>query len=203
MAADTRNKAPVFDDQDNVEDGIQNTETTRTVAENTAAGANQVNGGVVTATDPNTAAQQDTVSYSLGGDDASSFDIGLTSGQITVGTGTKLDYETKDTYMVTVIATDSYGESASIAVTITVTDENEGPEVTGQDSVEYPEKGEGAVATYTATDPELAGAVTWSLATVADAEDFEIGESSGSADVRRSARLRDGCGRTTPTTCTR
>ena len=37
VAADTRNKAPVFDDQDDDEDGIQNTETTRTVAENTDA----------------------------------------------------------------------------------------------------------------------------------------------------------------------
>ena len=118
---------------------------------------------MVTATDPNTAALQDTVSYSLGGADASSFDVGLTTGTITVGTGTKLDYETKDTYMVTVIATDSYGESASIAVTITVTDINEGPEVTGQDSVDYAENGEGPVATYTATDPEVAGAITWSL----------------------------------------
>ena len=53
-----------------------------------------VSGGAVTATDPNA---DDIVSYSLGGADASSFDIGLTSGQITVGTGTKLDYETKDT----------------------------------------------------------------------------------------------------------
>ena len=177
VAADTRNKAPVFNDQDTDEDGIQNTETTRTVAENTDA-PNSVNGGVVTATDPNTAALSDTVSYSLGGDDASSFDIGLTSGQITVGTGTKLDYETKTTYMVTVIATDSYGESSSIAVTITVTDVNEGPEVTGLDRVDYTEDGEGAVATYTATDPELAGAITWSL-TGDDATAFEIDESSG------------------------
>ena len=118
------------------------------------------------------------MSYSLGGADASSFDIGLTTGIITVATGTKLDYETKDTYMVTVIATDSYDESSSIAVTITVTDENEGPEVTGQGSVNYPEKGTGNVATYTATDPENAGAVEWSLEGE-DAEDFEIGESSG------------------------
>ena len=178
VAEDTRNRAPVFPDQDTDEDGIQNTETTRTVAENTDA-PNPVNGGVVTATDPNAGAPlTDTVSYSLGGDDASSFDIGLTTGQITVGTGTKLDYETKDTYMVTVIATDSYGESASITVTITVIDENEGPEVTGQDRVEYAEKGEGAVATYTATDPELAGAIEWSLAGD-DAGAFEIDEDSG------------------------
>ena len=178
VAADTRNKAPVFADQDTDEDGIQNTETTRTVAENTVA-PNPVNGGVVTATDPNAGAPlQDTVSYRLGGADASSFDIGLTTGTITVGTGTKLDYETKDTYMVTVIATDSYGESSSIAVTITVTDENEGPEVTGLDRVEYAENGEGPVAMYTATDPELAGAITWSLLGD-DAEAFEIDKASG------------------------
>ena len=143
VAADTRNKAPVFGDQDGDDtNGIQNTETTRTVAEDTDA-PNPVNGGAVTATDPNTAALEDTVSYRLGGTDASSFDIGLTTGQIMVGTGTKLDFETKTTYMVTVIATDSYGESSSIDVTITVTDENEGPEVTGQDSVDYAENGEG------------------------------------------------------------
>ena len=43
----------------------------------------------------------------------------------------------------------------------------------------YPENGEVAVATYTATDPEDAGAIKWSLAAGDDAEDFEIGESSG------------------------
>ena len=30
------------------------------------------------------------------------------------GAGTKLDYETKNTYMVTVMAEDSFGDSASI-----------------------------------------------------------------------------------------
>ena len=185
VAADTRNKAPVFDDQDTEEDGTQNTEATRTVAENTVA-PNPVGGGAVTATDPNTDALQDTVSYRLGGADASSFDIGLTTGQITVGTGTELDYETKDTYMVTVIATDSYGESSSIAVTINVTDENEGPEITGEDSVDYAERGEGPVVTFSATDPESAGAIAWSLLetdagdfVAGDFEDFEIGETSG------------------------
>ena len=34
VAADTRNKAPVFADQDDVMDGIQNTEAERTIAEN-------------------------------------------------------------------------------------------------------------------------------------------------------------------------
>ncbi len=179
VASDTRNRAPVFDDQDDETDGIQNTEATRTIAENSTAGIALNGGGPVTATDPNTAALNDTVSYTLGGADASSFDIGLTTGQITVGTGTDLDYETKTTYMVTVIATDSYGESSSIAVTITVTDENEGPEVmlgglaiSGLRSITRAENNSAALATYTSTGPESAS-TTWSLSGD-DAADFNI-----------------------------
>ncbi len=173
VAADTRNKAPVFDDQDAETDGVQNTEAERTVAENAAADAS-VDGGAITATDANA---NDLVSYTLGGPDASSFDIGLTSGQITVGAGTNLDYETKTSYMVKVIATDSFGATASIDVTITVTDVNEGPEIRGAAQEEYRENGTGRVAVFTAVDPELAGAITWSLATGDDAGDFEISDS--------------------------
>ena len=122
-------------------------------------------GGVVTATDPNV--NDDVVSYKLGGPDASSFDIDLTTGQIMVGAGAKLDYETKTSYMVKVIATDSFGATASIDVTITVTDVNEGPEITGSAQEEYPENGTGRVARFTAVDPEGAGAITWSLAELA------------------------------------
>ena len=126
MAADTRNKAPAFAaDQDPDTEGDQ-AEAKRTVEENSDMGT-ALNGGEVTATDPN--APGDLVSYTLGGSDASSFDIGLTSGQITVGAGTMLDYETKTSYMVKVIATDSFGATASIDVTITVTAVNEGPEI--------------------------------------------------------------------------
>ena len=45
--------------------------------------------------------------------------------------GTKLDFEAaKNVYMVTLTATDSFGDSASIDVTITVTDADEAPDVT-------------------------------------------------------------------------
>ena len=37
VAFDTRNKAPVFEDQDTETDGVQNTATTRKVEENTKA----------------------------------------------------------------------------------------------------------------------------------------------------------------------
>ena len=131
VAADTRNKAPEFPDQDDETEGTQNTEAERTIAENSDA-PTPLGGGAVTATDPNPNTA-DELTYTLGGPDASSFDISSLTGtewQITVGAGTELDYETKQTYMVTVIATDSFGESASIDVTIMVTDVNEGPEIT-------------------------------------------------------------------------
>ena len=66
------------------------------------------------------------------------------NGQIEVGSGTELDYETKDTYMVTVTAEDSFGLSLlHHDVTIKVTDVDEAPDVTGDDMAEYPEKGTG------------------------------------------------------------
>ena len=173
VAADTRNKAPEFDDQDDETEGTQNTEAERTIAEDAEADTPLNGGGPVAAKDPNTG---DDLTYTLGGPDASSFEVSsvdATEGLITVGTGTKLDYETKQTYMVTVIATDSFGESATIDVTITVTDVNEGPvisvtavdegpDVVGEASIEYEENDSDAVATYTAADPEGAE-IVWSL----------------------------------------
>ena len=87
---------------------------TREVPENTEAGENI--GDPVTATDPD----NDTLTYTLGGADVSSFDIGRSTGQITVGAGTTLDYATKSSYTVSVTAADPSGSSAAIGVTIAV-----------------------------------------------------------------------------------
>ena len=76
--------------------------------------------------------------------------------------GTKLDYETKNTYMVTVMARDPLGVSSSIDVTIMVTGVDEAPDVSGDEEADYAENGTGPVATYTASDPEGA-MVSWSL----------------------------------------
>lgn len=100
------NVAPEFAD-DSVE---------RSVAENSQAGT--AVGDPVAATDANAG---DTISYALSGDDAGSFSIDA-NGQISVGEGTALDYESRTSYAVTVTATDGAGESDSIAVTINVTD---------------------------------------------------------------------------------
>ena len=87
---------------------------TREVPENTEAGENI--GAPVTATDPD----NDTLTYTLGGADASSFDIGRSTGQITVGAGTALDYAAGASYTVSVTAADPSGSSAAIGVTIAV-----------------------------------------------------------------------------------
>ena len=87
---------------------------TREVLENTEAGENI--GTPVTATDPD----NDTLTYTLGGADASSFDIGRSTGQITVGAGTALDYAAGASYTVSVTAADPSGSSAAIDVTIAV-----------------------------------------------------------------------------------
>ena len=87
---------------------------TRSIAENTAA--NTSIGDPVVATDAN----NDTLTYTLEGTDAASFGIDSGTGQLS--TSAALDYETKDTYSVVVKATDPAGESATIEVTINVTD---------------------------------------------------------------------------------
>ena len=100
------NVAPVF----------ASTSATRSVDENAAAGT--AVGGPVTATD----ADNDTLTYTLGGADAARFAIGSRTGQITVGSGTTLDYETRTSYSVVVTATDPSGERDTINVTINVSD---------------------------------------------------------------------------------
>ena len=102
-----QNRAPVFS---------EGASTTRTVAEDTGAGVNI--GSAVSATD----ADNDTLTYTLSGTDATSFDIVSTSGQLQ--TKATLDYETKTSYTVTVTVSDGT-LTDSITVTITVTDVTE------------------------------------------------------------------------------
>ena len=89
------------------------------VVENTTAGIDI--GSPVTATDPD---DGDTLTYSLDTGDGSAFDID-SSGQIK--TKGALDRETKDSYTVTVTASDDGGANATHDVTITVDNEVEPP----------------------------------------------------------------------------
>ena len=104
------NHAPVF---------TEGSRTTRSTAENTLAGVNI--GAPVVATDED----GDSLTYRLQGTDAPAFGIVATTGQLR--TRARLDYETRNTYAVTVMVSDGRGGADTIGVTISVTDVNEPP----------------------------------------------------------------------------
>jgi len=106
------NRAPAF---------AADTDTTPELDENSPAETNV--GSPIAADDPDS----DTLTYSLSGDDAGSFDIGSANGQITTKSGVTYDYETKASYSLKVTATDPDGASASIDVTVSLNDVEETP----------------------------------------------------------------------------
>ena len=167
------NVAPVF---------TEGTATTRSIPENTAAGTNI--GTPVSATDGNT---NDTLTYSLGGTNASSFNIVSTSGQLQ--TRATLDYETKNNYTVTVSVSDGNGGTDSIAVTINVTDvnENRAPSFTEGTSTtrsvaENTEAGENIGTPIAATDADN-DELTYSLSGT-NASDFDIVSTTGQLQTK-------------------
>ena len=126
----------------------------RSVPENTPAGVNI--GAPISATDADETGDDalefgNTLTYSLGGTDAASFDIDSSTGQLI--TKAPLDTETKDSYSVTVTVDD--GETRTTAcgsctqtVTITVTDQDEPP------AAPYPPTVVSGKDANTAEDPE-------------------------------------------------
>ena len=114
------------------------------------------------------------VTWSLSGTDSGNFSIS-TTGKLTFKTPP--DYEAPadanrdNKYLVRVRADDG-SHIGDLAVTVTVTRQNEAPVVTGNAEVSYPEAGTGVVGAYSATDDD-GGSVTWSL-TGTDRGDFSI-----------------------------
>ena len=167
--AASSNSAPVF---------AEGTTTARSAAENTAAGTNI--GSAVSATD----ADNDTLTYTLGGTDASSFDIDRTSGQLK--TRAALDYETKRSHEVTVTASDG-SLTASITVTITISNANDAPVFTAGGSTsrtvaENTGAGVNIGGAVAATDPDN-DALTYTLSGT-DASSFDIDRASGQLTTR-------------------
>ena len=156
------NSAPVFPSTENGR---------REVAENSTGGT--AVGAPVEATDLNAgdSAVNDPLAYSLSGTDAASFTIDAGTGQIRLAEGVTLDYEGKRSYRVTVEVTDGRDQNgdddmAAIDdrqnVTITVTNVNEAPVITGDTTPSVKENSSSMVARYTATDPER-DTLTWSV----------------------------------------
>ena len=187
VLADTRNKAPVFPDQDMEMEGRQ-TDQELMIGENVPAiggvtatilvreiGTRVIAMDFIIAADSGDQTDE-ILTYSLGGPDADSFSIDRVTAQLS--TKAVLDYETKDTYTVMVTATDPSGESATVMVTIKVTNVDEAPTImvgglaiSGLRNVRYAENGTGMVATYVANGPNAASA-RWSSLEGPDAGDF-------------------------------
>ena len=168
------NRAPAFSEGNSA---------TRSVAENTASGVNI--GSAVTATDADTG---NTLTYTLGGTDASSFSIVGTSGQLQ--TNAALNYESKSSYSVSVSVSDGNGGSDSIAVTINVTNVNEAPSFASSTAArsiaENTVSGQNIGSAVSATDVDANTTLTYTLGGT-DAASFNIVSTSG--QLQTSAAL--------------
>ena len=137
------NRAPTF----------ASSAVTLTVPENSAANVNV--GSPVTATDLDTG---NTLTYTLEGADKDSFKV-VSDGQIQTKSGVTYDFETKDTYLVTVKADDgNNGGTATKDVTITLTNVEEAGTV--RLSPTQPAARQAVTATLTDPD-EVSGTPTW------------------------------------------
>ena len=146
------NHAPTFGD---------GSATTRDVAENAASSADV--GSPVSASDNDT---DDTLTYGLTGADAGAFVIDASTGQISLGSATVLDHETRSSYSVTVQVRDSKDADdnadtawdAYIEVTINVTNVDEAGSVALTTTT--PEENVELTATLTDPDGEVSN-LTW------------------------------------------
>ena len=159
---DVNEEAPVVTGSDN-----------RTVSENTASAIHTYR-----ATD---ADRGDTIAWSASGADGHIFEM---SEQGALSFREAPDYENPgdsdrdNVYELEVVATDSEGLTGELMVTITVTEVNEGPEITGTPTYTIQEFHQNLVnATYSATDPEGDSISRWRLSG-SDGGDFSITDTS-------------------------
>ncbi|RKU14093.1 hypothetical protein C6503_15450, partial [Candidatus Poribacteria bacterium] len=164
------NAAPVFTDGER---------TIRRVTENTTAGVNI--GRVVAATD----ADNQTLTYSLGGRDADAFDIDASTGQLQ--TKAALNYEAKNAYTVTITVSDGRLED-NIVVTVSVRNVNEAPVFAdGENTIRQVAENTAAGVNFgprvSATDPDANATLTYSLGG-RDADAFDINSRTGQLQTK-------------------
>ena len=156
-----------------------------------SAAENQKSIGTITTTDPD----NDTVTYSLSGTDASSISINSSSGLLAFNSAP--DYETKSSYSVTVTASDGTNSTAQ-TITVTITDVDDVAPVFTSNATFSAAENQTSIGTVTATDTDTDDAsITFSISgselaitsggvlTFASAPDYET-KSSYSATVTAS-----------------
>ncbi len=129
-----------------------------------------------------------TLSYSLTGTDAGSFDVNASTGVVTLKASA--NYEAKASYSFNVMATDNgTGRLTDTkAVTVTVTNVNEAPSITSGSTGTVAENAATSTVVYTATatDVDAGQTLRYSL-TGTDAGSFDINASSGVVTLKASA----------------
>ncbi|MGC9524240.1 MAG: ELWxxDGT repeat protein [Limnospira sp.] len=130
-----------------------------------------------------------TLTYSItAGNDDSIFAINGITGEITIVDSTQLDFETTDSYNLTVQVTDTEHQTDA-TVTVSITDANDAPEI-GDQSLSVAEDAiDGtSVGTPTASDPD-GDSLTYSITAGNGDGIFTIDESTGEITVADSTQL--------------
>ena len=125
--------------------------------------------GDLSITDPDFTAN---VTYTLSGDDSSLFEI--VNNQLKLKDANSADFETKDSYSVTISAADDADHSASLTYTVNVTNVNETPTAISLSASAIDENSAGAViGDLTTTDVDANDTHTYTLSGT-DAASFEV-----------------------------
>ena len=104
----------------------------------------------------------DEITWSLNGTDSESFKLTGDEDSRQLELIAEPDYETKSSYSVSVVVADPDGLTSQIDITVSVTNVNEPPSITGSAEPEIVENSE-AVGDYDVTDPDQGDTHTWSL----------------------------------------
>ena len=169
---DINDNAPVFS-SDNTASIAENSATTLVVYD-------------ANATDADGTSAHNSVTYSLKATgDHDAFTIDTATGEVKLKAAA--DYETKSSYSFTVIASDGM-RSTEQAVTLSVTDVNEAPVITSDDTSYVDENADVATVIYTATatDVDANDSLTYSL-TGDDADKLNINATTGEVTLKESA----------------
>ncbi|MCY2925939.1 MAG: cadherin domain-containing protein [Planctomycetota bacterium] len=133
----------------------------------------------------------DSLTYAItGGNVGGAFAINPATGRITVADGSKLNYEARASYTLTVTVTDSHSASDTATITVDLNDVNEAPVVQNATFAVDENSGDGAfVGVVTAVDPDAGDSVSYEI-TVGNGDGaFAIDEATGEITVADGAQL--------------
>ena len=165
------NEAPIFAEIDDL---------TLSVAENSSGAI----GGPVSVVDPD----GDAVTFELAGADRVSFAIDATTGQLSVGRGIALDFETQSSYKFEIVVSDPHGLRARRTVVVIIENTNEKPVFaeTGDLTLSVPETASGVIGDpVIANDPD-GDVLQYQLAGV-DRTSFAVDAVTGQLSVAAAA----------------